>query len=196
MNQPTLREKLKSATADLHVSLEKTSLAHALTNGTIELKAYGEYLYCLSALHHDIETVVLEINEWGNFGIDIVHHLRHQLLNEDLNALEFKTVYPRPIPPFEIAIDFPAAIGIMYVLEGSTMGGRYLAQRLTYLTGVDAMPATRYFQAYGDQTMARWQEYCLFLDRYGVQHPEMEEQVVDAACYLFRYLEELMHELD
>lgn len=193
---PSLRERLKKSTSGLHVTLEKTSLAQSLANATISRPQYEKYLLALSLFHGDVELMILKMGEWKHYDLDISLHLRLPLLLADIKAL--KIIPPRPIniPDLEMSIDFPTAVGVMYVLEGSTMGGRFLSQRLTHLCDDNGIPATRYFQAYGEETMKRWQEYCLFLDRFGTEHPEMEDRVVDAACTMFVYMEKMMHELD
>ena len=83
-----------------------------------------------------------------------------------------------PNPEFEICRDLPAidsedkAIGALYVLEGSTLGGRIIAGMIQRQLGPGA--ATAYFNGYGEENNRMWQSYKDFID----QPRPMEQQTV------------------
>ena len=80
------------------------------------------------------------------------------------------------------AIDGPLeAIGALYVLEGSTLGGRIIAAMIQRQLGLDA--PTSYFNGYGEENIRMWQSYKDFLD----QPRTIEEQttIIDAAKATF-----------
>ena len=49
------------------------------------------------------------------------------------------------------------ALGALYVLEGSTLGGRVVTAHVRRVLGPDA--GTRWFTAYGDEAPARWASF-------------------------------------
>lgn len=49
-------------------------------------------------------------------------------------------------------------LGALYVMEGSTLGGRFLARHVVAELGEAYGPATRYFQGHGEQTGSMWRE--------------------------------------
>lgn len=52
-----------------------------------------------------------------------------------------------------------AILGACYVLEGSTLGGQYIARHLQENLGVKAGEGDRYFRSYGADVGVRWQAF-------------------------------------
>lgn len=50
----------------------------------------------------------------------------------------------------------PQAIGVLYVLEGATLGGSFLAKLAADQLGLGAMSGASYFSAYGRENASRW----------------------------------------
>ena len=82
--------------------------------------------------------------------------------------------------------DKAGALGVLYVIEGSTLGGKHVAKYVR-----DRLPLTpehgiAYFNSYGDQTGVRWRETKAVLDAppFAVD----DEQVIAAAIATFDYL--------
>jgi heme oxygenase len=74
-----------------------------------------------------------------------------------------------PNPEYDICRELPAihsasqAIGALYVLEGSTLGGRIIADMIQRQLGPTAK--TGFFQGYGAGTETMWQSFRDFLDQ-------------------------------
>jgi heme oxygenase len=192
----SLRSQLKSLTKPFHDALEATSLAMALASGTLGKKSYVGYLQALYHLHEKLETRIQNMSEWKAYHINPDSHCRLHLIAADLGALGASTQELHSKFDIHVNWSFPTAIGVLYVLEGSTMGGRLLAQRNAHILGDDGRSATRYFEAYGDETISRWGAYCEFLSRYGSMHPEENAEVILGACSMFLTMKEVLHALD
>jgi len=52
------------------------------------------------------------------------------------------------------------ALGYLYVMEGSTLGGQFISKHLKKHLGLDAENGAAYFNGYGSETSARWKEFC------------------------------------
>jgi heme oxygenase len=195
--QPTfsLREQLKTLTKPFHDQLENTVLARSLADGSVSRDRYERYLGHLLTLHSVIEEKIRHYPQWKEYNLDITQRVRYPLLQSDLTSLNAPES-AASLPPLAVSWSFATAVGVMYVLEGSTMGGIFLAQRLSHLLGDDGLPATRYFQGYGELTMPRWGEYCTFLERFSLQEPKSHEEVILAACAMFLLMQKVMNELD
>jgi heme oxygenase (biliverdin-IX-beta and delta-forming) len=50
-------------------------------------------------------------------------------------------------------------MGSMYVMEGSTLGGRFIAPRMATLFHLDAGRGNAYFEAYGPRTGSMWNAF-------------------------------------
>ncbi len=62
--------------------------------------------------------------------------------------------------------DISSALGSMYVIEGSTLGGQIIAPRLREkLKLAQNSGGTEYFQSYGPMVTRRWREFVSVLDR-------------------------------
>jgi heme oxygenase len=77
------------------------------------------------------------------------------------------------------------ALGCMYVLEGSTLGGRIIARKLQQHLAIDADTGAAFFQACGNETGTRWSYFVARLNR----EPLPSDDVRAAAFETFDRLE-------
>jgi heme oxygenase len=82
-------------------------------------------------------------------------------------ALERDVAALGTAPPDDAPLAVPRgrseALGFLYVLEGSTLGGRVIDKQLR-LRGLSP-DGLSFFQGYGDATGARWKAFCAVLER-------------------------------
>ncbi len=71
-----------------------------------------------------------------------------------------------------------AFLGVMYVVEGSTLGGQYIAKHVEEHFGFAPGEGNAYFRGYGDQTMPMWRQFQAVLR----QIPDDDAPVVFAAA--------------
>ena len=79
------------------------------------------------------------------------------------------------------------ALGILYVVEGATLGGRTIAVRLATDEAI-AGRATRFFTSYGDQLGRRWHDYRDVLTTWVGDDHTRADDVVAAAQETFQVL--------
>lgn len=94
---------------------------------------------------------------------------------------------PLDLPP----LDGPAAVlGCLYVVEGSTLGGRPAGRQVRTALGPTA--PTRFFDGYGDRTGPRWRSFCTALSqaRPGTGTRDWTDSLVRAAAATFGLFEE------
>lgn len=90
--------------------------------------------------------------------------------------------------------DYASALGSMYVIEGSALGGRVLAREAKRHLGLDAAHGAAYFHGWGEQTGARWQEFLALLARESSANPGAAEAACRAACETFDSIDALLAE--
>lgn len=190
----TLRQRLKELTLPFHTELEKMPIAVMLADGLIEKEKYADYLTKIAAIHQVLEPLIVGMSEWTHYEIDPSQRLRLPLLLADLEALG-KTNILIESAVLDTPWNFATAVGAMYVLEGSTMGGQILSRKLSHILGDDGIACTRYFQAYGENSMKRWGEFCQFLDLFEAANPHSCDQVILGACAMFLMIIRDTHEL-
>ena len=79
-------------------------------------------------------------------------------------------------------------MGCLYVMEGSTLGGRQLARQLDHLLPVAAMDGRMFLLAGADRNHVRWREFCAVLDECGAE-PAPRAEMVTGAMEAFRCFE-------
>jgi heme oxygenase len=86
-----------------------------------------------------------------------------------------------------------ALLGALYVLEGSTNGGRFLARRLRTSWGLDD-EGLSYFDPYGDEQPQRWAAFRRDMDRASFEAAD-EEAIVEMAKATFVAIAEVSDEV-
>jgi heme oxygenase len=75
-----------------------------------------------------------------------------------------------------------AFLGAMYVMEGSTLGGQYIARQVEEALGLEPGVGDAYFRGYGERTGEMWRAFRAVL----MEVPEADgEMVIDAARAMF-----------
>ncbi|WP_419805385.1 biliverdin-producing heme oxygenase [Terriglobus sp.] len=69
-------------------------------------------------------------------------------------------------------------LGAMYVLEGSTLGGQYIAHHVEAALQLQPGEGDRFFRGYGKETMPKWREFQQAL----VAIPDEQSDIVIAAA--------------
>ena len=134
-------------------------------------------------LHADIEAAA---SPWlaELAGLEFAARRRTPLLAEDMADLGL------PIPASERgsieARSPPEALGLMYVVEGSTLGGRVIRREVAS-RGVD-MVGLGFLDPYGDRVGERWRSFLAVLEG-AVQTPVDTDAVVAGACAGFQHAE-------
>ena len=102
------------------------------------------------------------------------------------NATRIATI-PRPaaLPPLTSRLE---ALGVAYVIEGSTLGGQFISRHLETTLGLCDGQGYRYFQSYGTDVRARWVAFREELMQ--ASSPENDAIIIAAAQECFRRLED------
>jgi heme oxygenase len=176
----SLRQMLRAATSESHARLHHHAGFAAIQNGTINLVEYRALLARLYGFHAAFEAAMGMTSERSNW------------LEDDLAAVTEGGPVPATIPrctalaPF----DSPARrLGALYVVEGSTLGGRHLARNLESLLGSAGSAGRRFFLGRGGDTDAAWNGFLARLTFSG-STPAMRGEIVASAVATFGIFEE------
>lgn len=175
----SLRERLRSETAAWHETVEAAAdIAHSVrTRGD-----YVDLLVRLHGLHGGLEDYLTSgsfYSGWHGIGIDIAAHRRAHLLAADLEELGGWGGARRiSLAP---SASFSRAVGCLYVVEGSTLGGRVVARMVRAAIG--EVP-TRFLTGRGRPHAASWPAVCTALNRFDQQQGD-GDGVVAGACETF-----------
>ncbi|WP_424360946.1 biliverdin-producing heme oxygenase [Methylocystis parvus] len=127
MTEGVLRGRLRAETADLHERLHRHPGLSAAASGAIDMDDYRALLMRLYGFHRAFES---RLGEFAGTGEALA---RSQLLASDLQTLG---VTPEKCAYLPICDALPSitqeaeALGALYVVEGSSLGGARIAQAL------------------------------------------------------------------
>lgn len=179
------RAALKAATHDAHEALDRSI---RLGNGPPAPGDLCRHLDALYGFMAPLEDRLRGVDGLAGVVPDLEARWRSPWLWVDLTRLG---VAPHRVPRCADLPEIqglPDALGCLYVLEGSTLGGRVIARRLAAAgVSVGGRPA-RSFEAHGDQTGARWGRFVPALDGWPA------DDLIPSAVETFRALERWMRQ--
>lgn len=151
---------LRDATKSAHASLEG---ALGLLDDHLDLDAYRLLLERFYGFWHGWQPQVAALLQDEAF---LEPRRRLHLLAADLATLGVSPhavgMLPlRPMPPLRDAAE---ALGSLYVMEGSTLGGRTIERHVERCLGLSSRSGCTYFAGYGATTGVMWQSFLARLD--------------------------------
>jgi heme oxygenase len=175
----SLRQALREATSDAHERLHLHAGFAAIQNGTIELAQYRALLFRLYGFYQPFEAamaIAAERSTWLQDDLAAV-----TVSGDTLATIPRCSAFPR--------FDTPASkLGALYVVEGSTLGGRTLARNLDRLLGSHVMAGRRFLVGRGSRTNAAWTAFLARLTAAG-NTPTGRAEIVESAVTTFSIFE-------
>lgn len=173
MAEASLEAHLREATRAAHRQLDHHPLLAALMDPALTLEGYGRALAALHGAHGAVESVLAE------FAPAALFPRRLPDLASDLAALG---VDPMPLT---VAVPQPGddagMLGMLYVIEGSNLGGAMIARRLA--TSLPERAPRAFFR--GSEGHLRWQRFRAFAR--GRVLPAECDRASDAAVATFEF---------
>lgn len=181
--------RLRQETRDHHNHIEGAHLLKAIIDGDISRsdyqllieKFYGYIRPCEQQIQHQPWHALLTGRE------------KSPLLAADLLALGHQQTTLSHIHACQC---LPAlterehALGYLYVIEGSTLGGQIISKRLHETLQLKPETGSRYFTGYGKATKARWDDYCDLLNQ--VTDREQQNKIINAVNLTYTTLYDWM----
>jgi len=180
------REVLRTATREVHERLHVHPCLKPLADGSIGLDAYRDLLTRLYGFHAAAEAAFAKAAHLSP--LDLTERRKAHLLRRDLLFLGME---PWAIDTLPLCVTLPnvgseaALLGSAYVVEGSTLGGRTLAQAVAPMLG-SGLDGRRFLLGYGDRHGMMWRE---FVNALEVVPPTRHSELADAAIATFAAFE-------
>jgi heme oxygenase (biliverdin-IX-beta and delta-forming) len=169
---------LKKATAERHIDVEKTM--NPRIGNIRSMEDYASLLKTYFGFYFPLQNIISEVINDADLA-DIDERKHASLILEDLHSIG------QPITSLPICEDLPTiinkaqAFGCMYVMEGSTLGGRVICKWLQKNPFIQLKEENlQFFNGYKEQTGSKWKT---FLDALNDQ-PDINA-VTDAANETF-----------
>jgi len=162
---PAFLDNLRNATAQLHTALEVLPVSVSILKPDVTNAQYAHYLSLMHDVVKDAEQNIFPI--LNTIIPDLEARNKSQYLEADLAFLDIKKQdYKKPLSSKTENLSPAFALGIMYTVEGSSLGGRVLLKNIQAALGHDAETGARYFSGYGGQTGSMWKAFLGCLTQY------------------------------
>jgi heme oxygenase len=145
-----------------------TEVDHRNAEGSVPLMHEGlttsQYVQCLQRIYGVVsawEERAAEIApEW--LKPSLIARQRKPLLELDLEwfGVTARDKRRSTLPEMK---DLPSLLGTMYVMEGSTLGGQFIARHVETALHLSEGQGDSYFRGHGSQTGHMWKEFCEML---------------------------------
>lgn len=189
----SLRERLRRSTADVHRRIDHHPLMKPLLDRSLRI---DQYLAVLRAFDHFYGVLTPELEKYlALYGAGYVFADRRPWLRRDLEALDPNAARRFPAPGWRLpAVTGPEElIGLLYVIEGSLLGGQYISRNLRAALGLTPECGAGFFNGLGDETAHRWSAFLAFAEARCAL--EKEASAIAAARATFAGLERGFDEL-
>ena len=153
-----LNEQLKESTHPSHQALEKKMVSMIR-----KIRSRHDYVKFLKLMYGYFSALEKRVQEYVS-ELEIGKRRKAERLLEDISYFE-ATASPdlcKELPPITSHAE---ALGAMYVMEGSTMGGETIAHMIERQAGINGPSGFSFFNGYGEDTGRMWEEFKTLLNR-------------------------------
>jgi heme oxygenase len=189
--RPRILMEIKQQTRPQHDSVETNRYGTAMMDGSMSREMYLSFLKKFYGFHLAMESE-LENFAWSEYGINFDQRRKISLLKQDFHALGMNNAEIDALP---ICKDMPEmqtmeqALGALYVMEGSTLGGQIQARQLKKIFDFEPENGAAYFSSYGANVGVMWKDFCMALVQGANNDEEKEIIIIRAAQETFAALE-------
>lgn len=182
--QASVLSELRAGTHTRHVALEKRL---PFFSPTLDRALYKRLLAAYYGFYQALEHALVNSPAIPP-DFDLQARLKTPALLEDLHALG---INPRSLPHCQ---ELPAlnsqacVLGVLYVLEGATLGGQILRKHVAQHLNIDAQNGGAFLYVYAQATGRRWKDFLDFLGSQSLD-THARAQTAHAACLTFSCFE-------
>ncbi len=174
------RANLRLATEDIHERLHEAEAFRLIGESALSMHDYGRLLGSILRFHGSVQPALAAHPETAPLGggTDRLEHLRSDMRHIGAAA---------PPPCVDgLTLDPDEVVGCLYVVQGSTLGGRVIYRQLDYLfEGVEG----RSFFLGSDDEPLKWKKVRALLEE---QPPERKEALRRGAVKTFGFFEQCL----
>ncbi len=188
----SIAQVLKQETKAAHEAIEQNDMMRCLMQNDLSVAHYIAVLEKKYTYYMALEPIIAPYLK--NIGFDYEPRKKAHLAYQDLLGLGRQDTAIRNLPTcsnhYLPSITCAAqAIGVLYVLEGSTLGGQMIARHLKQVLPTDLHAHTCFFAGYPKEEVGKmWQEFQKFLVHYAQNHTTEEKFIVSSANETFSTL--------
>lgn len=173
--------ELRGKTADLHHQVEKELYGKEIRDKSLSLEQYKLLLKVNLVFHTALEKA---IEPYINSIAELEYEKRKKshLIKKDLKALD------EEVPSFRAVLKAKGvynALGMLYVAEGSTLGGQVILKAAQQIPDIDNTKAHSFYNAYNSETGKMWKKFIEYIYNTSLSEKQREE-VINSATEAFQ----------
>ena len=183
-------QKLRTETAECHLALEKNPYSLALMHPNVTVDNYLTYLSKLYGFVYGFEKTVFP--SLIAIDPDIENRRKTHLMEHDISMLGGDLTKIRVMPKEVFLKHYTheaVALGGLYVLEGSMLGGNIIKKHLNEKLNDSVIDKMRYFTAYGVDTGKVWKNFLTLLTQ-NASDKAKEDIIIKSAIVTFGLIDE------
>jgi heme oxygenase len=184
-----LQQRLGEVTRVAHQRVNHHPLLRCLTRSDLTSPQYRRALQALYAINAPTE---LRLAEYvAAQGVDFAYEARRRMRELAADIVFLGGSLPAPVWPGPQIDSVAGLIGVMYVLEGSRLGGQVVARQVAISLGLSATAGIKFMSCCGQSAAQLWAEFGVFA---AVNCPETLFPVAEQAA--LGYFSDLLTQLD
>jgi heme oxygenase (biliverdin-IX-beta and delta-forming) len=179
-----IMKRLKEETRSSHEGTEK----HLdLFSRMLTKQEYARLLGRFWGFYAPIESKINQVAGLADLPLNLSARQKKPLLQSDLASLDWNEPTIQALP---LCVDLPAldsvpqALGCLYVLEGSTLGGQFISRHLQERLEITPDHGGRFFASYGPAVGSMWKAFGETVTAYSTS-PQIEDAIVRSALETF-----------
>ena len=182
---------LRQNTQPLHHALEQTAMSQLLLSPKLDRSTYVRILYGFYGAFSSLEKMVEEMANL--YKMDELEGLLDSRAAQAMEDIRYLTgtfdasLLPGSSLPFA-ARSVPEALGVVYVMEGSKLGGKVISKHLSQTIGVSPAEGGRFFANTEGSGMEGWKLFKLRCSAHADNHPDHTKAIIGSANSTFGYL--------
>ena len=182
-NQEIFLKSLRSKTANSHQQLEESKYSKSILSPSVTLNSYQTYIAKMYGFVKACERDVFPF--LNNIVPDLALRNKASLIKSDLKATGIAVDLTEELPVHLFTVSNVAqAMGIMYVLEGSTLGVKFLYKHINEVLKLDEKNGASYFWGYGQRTGLLWKTFIAAMADFAVNE-NCEDEIISSASQTF-----------
>jgi heme oxygenase len=190
-----LRTLLRNATHTYHVQLNQHPLLTDLTKPDYPLANYRKLLLVYFHLYQALEGRISRFFSTQSCAFDYTARYKLPWLLKDITFFKDDPHTSGNVPCLAMVLPEIAnvgqLIGVLYVLEGSTLGGQLISRSLVNYHGLNHNEGACFFSGYGERTALMWQDFLCFSDIIFGDDPQCQAAKI-SACQTFQLFQQVL----
>ncbi len=174
-----------------------TGWANKILTSQADKEHYKDVLKTFYGFYLPLEQKFESLEDWKNQDFDMVKRRKTPLLIQDMKSMEMTDEEISQIEMCEnlpTINNMPEALGCLYVVEGATLGGQIVSNKLKETLGLTANTGSAFFNSYKENVRPMWKEFSDFITKYSEEN-KIEEPIVEASDQTYHKFNEWLAKL-